>query len=184
MKSEKVTLISSDGVSFKVDKADAIRSRTIKQMIDEDGAGNVFTLHNVNRCILGAVIFFLKQRFYIGGEELLMDHELEYLLGRKTTYAAAAAAAAAAVDDADRDLVEVQIKRLVAEEKRKHFDALFVMVDQNTLFDLIRAADYLDIPELLDLTKKALFDRFGWEIEIPEDICMIFDFISEREELV
>ncbi|KAJ0041285.1 hypothetical protein Pint_28520 [Pistacia integerrima] len=138
MKSEKVTLISSDGFRFEIDKAMAIRSRTIKQMIDEDGAGNVFTLHYVNRSILDSVIFYLKQFFYIGGEDLFLDRVLEYLLGRKTTYAAAAAAAAAAVDDADRDLGEVQIKRLVAEEKRKHFDALFVMVDQNTLFDLIR----------------------------------------------
>ncbi|KAJ0097495.1 hypothetical protein Patl1_29118 [Pistacia atlantica] len=141
MKSEKVTLISSDGFRFEIDKAVAIRSRTIKQMIDEDGAGNVFTLHNVNRGILEAVIFFLKQCFFFDVEEVLMGHELEYLLGRKTTYAAAAAAAAAAVDDADRDLGEIQIKRLVAEEKRKHFDALFVMVDQNTLFDLIRVTN-------------------------------------------
>ncbi|KAI4966194.1 hypothetical protein ZWY2020_042040 [Hordeum vulgare] len=37
-------------------------------------------------------------------------------------------------------------------EDLKSFDAEFVKVDQNTLFDLILAANYLDIKGMLDLT--------------------------------
>ncbi|XP_031271458.1 SKP1-like protein 1B [Pistacia vera] len=185
MRSEKVTLISRDGVNFEVDKAVAMQSGMIKLLFD--GVRYDHRLHipvDVDSWILDPVVFYLKNSLAGQREKILIDHGLDDLLGRKTRYAAAAAAAAAAVVDVDRDLREVQIKRLAAKEKHNHWDAMFVMVDQNTLFDLIRAADYLDIPELLDLTKKALFDRFGWEIEIPDDISGIFDFISEREELI
>nr|GEV50262.1 SKP1-like protein 1B [Tanacetum cinerariifolium] len=40
----------------------------------------------------------------------------------------------------------------VAEEDLKSFDTDFVKVDQGTLFDLILAANYLNIKSLLDLT--------------------------------
>ncbi|KAJ0041115.1 hypothetical protein Pint_28487 [Pistacia integerrima] len=138
MKSEKVTLISSDGVNFEVDKAVAIQSGTIKRMIDEDGAGNVFSLHKAASKILDRTLFFMENYSRFEREKRLICHGIDDLLGRKTRYLAAVATAAAAVDDADRDLGEVQIKRLAAEEKQNHWNAMFVMVDQNTLFDLIR----------------------------------------------
>ncbi|KAJ0040544.1 hypothetical protein Pint_28516 [Pistacia integerrima] len=173
---EVVTLISSDGVSFKVDKADAIQSGTIKQMIDEDGAGNVFKLHNVDSRVLRMVVFYLKRRHLFGARILSFDKHYEDLLGVKTELTVAAAAAAA---DADRDLGEMQIKSSAAKVELKNWEATFVMVDQDTLFGLVRAADYLDIPRLLALSKKALFDKFSWDIEIPDDISVIFDNMFE-----
>ncbi|GKC08142.1 SKP1-like protein 1B [Tanacetum coccineum] len=47
----------------------------------------------------------------------------------------------------------------VAEEDLKKFDAEFVKVDQESmLFDLVRAANYLNIKSLLDLTCQAVAD--------------------------
>nr|GFA42800.1 SKP1-like protein 1A [Tanacetum cinerariifolium] len=47
----------------------------------------------------------------------------------------------------------------VAEEDLKKFDAEFVKVDQEgILFDLVLAANYLNIKSLLDLTSQAIAD--------------------------
>ncbi|KAJ0041117.1 hypothetical protein Pint_28485 [Pistacia integerrima] len=153
---KEVTLISSDGVHFKIDKAIAIRCGTIKQVIDEDGAGNVFTLHKINSRVLRMVILYLDHHQGLIYEDLFASSLADLCQLQKILAASAA--------DADRDLREVQSKRSAAKEKLKIWDATFV-----------KAADYLDIPELLALSKQAFFDRFSWGIEIPDDISVIFD---------
>ncbi|CAI9755819.1 unnamed protein product [Fraxinus pennsylvanica] len=66
------------------------------------------------------------------------------------------------------------------------FDADFVKVDQGTLFDLILAANYLDIKSLLDLTCQTVADMIKGKT--PEDIRKTFniknDFTPEEEEEV
>lgn len=65
----------------------------------------------------------------------------------------------------------------------KPWDADFVKVDQGTLFDLILAANYLDIKELLDLTCKTVANMMRHKTS--EDIRQTFsiknDFTSEKE---
>ncbi|XP_047074840.1 SKP1-like protein 1 [Lolium rigidum] len=69
-------------------------------------------------------------------------------------------------------------------EDLKNWDAEFVMVDQDTLFDLSLAANYLNIKGLLDLTYQTIADMIKGKT--PEEIRRTFniknDFTPEEEE--
>nr|GEY49458.1 SKP1-like protein 1B [Tanacetum cinerariifolium] len=73
-----------------------------------------------------------------------------------------------------------------AEQDLKSFDTNFVKVDQGTLFDLIMAANYLNIKSLLDLTCQTVADMIKGKT--PEEIRKAFniknDFTREEEEEV
>ncbi|KAK7269991.1 hypothetical protein RIF29_22832 [Crotalaria pallida] len=66
----------------------------------------------------------------------------------------------------------------------KAWDADFANVDQATLYDLLMAANYLDIKNLLDLTCQTVADMIKGKS--PEEIRKIFniknDFTPEEEE--
>uniref|UniRef100_N1QU10 SKP1-like protein n=1 Tax=Aegilops tauschii TaxID=37682 RepID=N1QU10_AEGTA len=68
-------------------------------------------------------------------------------------------------------------------EDLKSFDAEFVKVDQATLYDLILAANYLNIKVLLDLTCQTVADMIKGKT--PEEIRKTFniknDFTPEEE---
>ncbi|XP_057525916.1 SKP1-like protein 1B [Amaranthus tricolor] len=72
------------------------------------------------------------------------------------------------------------------DDELKTWDAEFVKVDQNTLFDLILAANYLNIKSLLDLTCQTVADMIKGKT--PEEIRKTFniknDFTPEEEEEV
>ncbi|XP_047307094.1 SKP1-like protein 1B [Impatiens glandulifera] len=72
------------------------------------------------------------------------------------------------------------------DEELKKFDEDFVQVDQGILFDLILAANYLEIKTLLDLTCEAVADMIKGKT--PEEIRRTFniknDFTPEEEEEV
>jgi len=74
----------------------------------------------------------------------------------------------------------------VTEEELKTWDQDFVKVDQATLFDLILAANYLNIKNLLDLTCQTVADMIKGKT--PEEIRKTFniknDFTPEEEEEV
>ncbi|XP_061367720.1 SKP1-like protein 1B isoform X1 [Gastrolobium bilobum] len=73
-----------------------------------------------------------------------------------------------------------------SDEDLKTWDADFVKVDQATLFDLILAANYLNIKSLLDLTCQTVADMIKGKT--PEEIRKTFniknDFTPEEEEEV
>ncbi|KAJ4834531.1 SKP1-like protein 1A [Turnera subulata] len=73
-----------------------------------------------------------------------------------------------------------------SDEALKNWDTDFVKVDQNTLFDLILAANYLNIKGLLDLTCQTVADMIKGKT--PEEIRKTFniknDFTPEEEEEV
>merc|ERR1711985_9838 len=73
-----------------------------------------------------------------------------------------------------------------AEHERNGWDKDFVKVDDETLFNLILAANYLDIKSLLDLTCKTVADEIRGKT--PEEIRIRFniknDFTPEEEEEV
>ncbi|GAB2210479.1 hypothetical protein Droror1_Dr00015745 [Drosera rotundifolia] len=66
----------------------------------------------------------------------------------------------------------------------KEWDQEFMKIDQNTLFDLILAANYLNIKGLLDLTCQTVADMIKGKT--PEEIRTMFniknDFTPEEEE--
>ncbi|GLJ36403.1 hypothetical protein SUGI_0730870 [Cryptomeria japonica] len=68
----------------------------------------------------------------------------------------------------------------------KKWDKEFVKVDQATLFDIILAANYLNIKKLLDLTCQTVADMIKGKT--PEEIRKIFniknDYTPEEEEEV
>ncbi|GKD11584.1 SKP1-like protein 1A, partial [Tanacetum coccineum] len=74
----------------------------------------------------------------------------------------------------------------IAKEDLKAFDAEFVKVDQNTLFDLIEAANYLNVKSLLDLTCQTVAEMIKGKT--PEKIRKKFniknDYTREEEEAV
>lgn len=77
-------------------------------------------------------------------------------------------------------------KSLKTEEELKAYDAEFCKVDQGTLFELILAANYLNIKPLLDLTCLTVANMIKGKQ--PEEIRKLFnivnDFTPEEEEEV
>ncbi|KAF7129298.1 hypothetical protein RHSIM_Rhsim10G0207900 [Rhododendron simsii] len=73
-----------------------------------------------------------------------------------------------------------------AEDELKTWDAEFVKVEQPVLFDLILAANYLNIKSLLDLTCQTVADMIKGKT--PEEIRKTFniknDFTPDEEEEV
>nr|GMD02518.1 SKP1-like protein 1A [Ipomoea batatas]GMD05019.1 SKP1-like protein 1A [Ipomoea batatas]GMD07031.1 SKP1-like protein 1A [Ipomoea batatas]GMD08604.1 SKP1-like protein 1A [Ipomoea batatas]GMD10996.1 SKP1-like protein 1A [Ipomoea batatas] len=159
MSSPKMILLkSADGETFEVMEAVALESQTIKHMIEDDCADTVIPLPNVTSKILAKVIEYCRRH----------------------------------VDAAKSD-------DKVNEDDLKAFDAEFVKVDQSTLFDLIlscavvlllcdirKAANYLNIKNLLDLTCQTVADMIKGKT--PEEIRKTFniknDFTPEEEEEV
>ncbi|CAN1226670.1 SKP1-like protein 1A [Linum perenne] len=156
----KFTLISSDGESFQVEEAIAMESQTIKHMIEDDCAGEAIPLPNVHSKILAKVIEYCKK------------HVETPKLDAVSTSNAAPKPDAVSTSNADDSL--------------KQWDTDFAKVDQATLFDLILAANYLNIKDLLDLTCQTVADMIKGKS--PEEIRKIFniknDFTPEEEEEV
>ncbi|KAJ0039733.1 SKP1-like protein 1A [Pistacia vera] len=166
----KIILRSSDGEPFEVDEAVALESQTIKHMIEDDCADNGIPLPNVTSRILAKVIEYSRKHVEARLNEAAnnkINHHLHHLNNNNAAAAAAAASAA-------------------AEEELKNWDAEFVKVDQATLFDLILAANYLNIKGLLDLTCQTVADMIKGKT--PEEIRKTFniknDFTPEEEEEV
>ncbi|KAM3194022.1 hypothetical protein ACQJBY_070587 [Aegilops geniculata] len=153
-----VTLKSSDGQEFDIEEAVAMESQTICHMIEDDCVDNGIPLPNVNSKILSKVIEYCKKHVQASP---------------KPAYSGAVADANSSTSTA----------AAVPAEDLKSFDAEFVKVDQATLFDLILAANYLNIKGLLDLTCQTVADMI--KDKTPEEIRTIFniknDFTPEEE---
>jgi S-phase kinase-associated protein 1 len=65
----------------------------------------------------------------------------------------------------------------------KAWDAEFIKIDQHTLIALIEAANYLNIPSLLDLTCKAVADMMTGKTpeEIRNTFHIVNDYLPEEE---
>ncbi|KAL5752432.1 hypothetical protein ACOSP7_022619 [Xanthoceras sorbifolium] len=154
---KKITLTSSDGESFEVEEVVANESQTIKHMIEDDCANSGIPVPNVTSKILAKVIEYCKKHV----ESAAKTGDRSSSNNNNS--------ASAAVDD-----------------ELKNWDAEFVKVDQATLFDLILAANYLNIKGLLDLTCQTVADMIKGKT--PEEIRKTFniknDFTAEEEEEV
>ena len=77
-------------------------------------------------------------------------------------------------------------KPAVSEEDRKKWDNEFVQVDQSSLFQLILAANYLNIASLLDLTCQTVANMIKGKSpeESRKTFNIVNDFTPEEEEEV
>ncbi|KAF5747191.1 SKP1-like protein 1B-like [Tripterygium wilfordii] len=158
--SKKITLKSSDGEIFEVDEVVALESQIIKHLIEDDCADNGIPLPNVTSEILSKVIEYCKRR-------------VDSAMAEERT---------ANADDDQDTIFDIGLMRLAFAA----WDADFVKVDQATLFDLILAANYLNIKSLLDLTCQTVADMIKGKT--PEEIRKTFNlenaFTPEEEEEV
>ncbi|OMO85855.1 SKP1 component [Corchorus capsularis] len=74
-------------------------------------------------------------------------------------------------------------EKKAAEDDMKTWDTNFVQVDQNTLYDLILAANYLNIKGLLDLICQTIADMIKRNSveDIRKTFNIINDFSAEEE---
>lgn len=79
------------------------------------------------------------------------------------------------IEYCNKHVVEVGNNSSDNKDPLKTFDKGFVDVDQGTLFDLILAANYLNIKGLLDLTCQTVADMM--EGKTPEDIRKTFSIL-------
>uniref|UniRef100_A0A453DFX3 SKP1-like protein n=1 Tax=Aegilops tauschii subsp. strangulata TaxID=200361 RepID=A0A453DFX3_AEGTS len=155
-----ITLKSSDGEEFQVEEAVAMESQTIRHMIEDDCADNGIPLPNVDSKILSKIIEYCKKHVQANASSSTSTKHVQADASSSTSTTAAAPA-----------------------EDLKSYDADFVKVDQATLFDLILAANYLNIKGLLDLTCQTVADMIKGKT--PEEIRKTFniknDFTPEEE---
>ncbi|CAL5086236.1 unnamed protein product [Urochloa decumbens] len=149
-----VTLISSDNERFEVAEAAATLSQTIRHMIEDGCTDGGVPLPNVTGKVLAMVIEYCNK------------HAPAAAAGEGSSSSDAAAAA------------------VPSTEELKAFDVAFVEVDHATLFDLILAANYLDVKGLLDITCQKVADSIKGKT--PEQMREMFgiknDFTPEEEE--
>ncbi|XP_010458359.1 PREDICTED: SKP1-like protein 18 [Camelina sativa] len=77
MSSNKITLISSDGVSFEIDEAVARQFLIVAHMIEDDCAGKAIPVENVTGDILDLVIEYGEKHVGEGGVKLDEEEEEE-----------------------------------------------------------------------------------------------------------
>jgi S-phase kinase-associated protein 1 len=152
----KITLISLDNERFEVPEAEATLCKTIRHMVEDGCTDGGIPLPNVTGKILAKI--------------------LEYC--RKHAHQASAEAAGTAAAEGSSSSASVTSKDELAE-----FDKAFVDVDQATLFDLILATNYLDVPGLMDLACQKVADMIKGKTveEIRRTFNIQNDFTPEEE---
>jgi S-phase kinase-associated protein 1 len=149
-----VTLISSDHERFEVPEAAATMSQTIRHMIEDGCTDGGIPLPNVTARTLAKVLEFCNE------------------------HAAAAAAGAGSEAGSSSNAGKDGGADLAG------FDKAFVDVDKDTLYDLLLAANYLNVKALLDLCCQKVADMIRGKT--PEEIRQAFgiknDFSPEEEE--
>ncbi|KAJ9119102.1 hypothetical protein QFC22_003593 [Naganishia vaughanmartiniae] len=152
-----VTLTTNDGEKFEVEKPVAERSVLIKNMIEDIGGDTEpIPLPNVSASVLKKVDTLVL--------EWCEHHKADPM---------------PAVPDANDAAEETRRRNIDISE----WDGKFIQVDQEMLFEIILAANYLDIKPLLDLGCKTVANMIKGKS--PEEIRKLFniqnDFTPEEE---
>uniref|UniRef100_A0A453TEF6 SKP1-like protein n=5 Tax=Triticinae TaxID=1648030 RepID=A0A453TEF6_AEGTS len=152
-KKKIIKLKSSDGKEFEVEQAVAMESQMIRHMIEDGYTDNGLLLRNVNSKILSKVIEYCNKHVQAKATDIS-----DFGGGARVSDATSAVPAALVED-------------------LKTWDADFVKVDKDTIFDIMLAANHLNIKGLLDLTCQAVADMMTGKT--PEEIRKIFN-INEK----
>ncbi|KAL3634335.1 hypothetical protein CASFOL_021389 [Castilleja foliolosa] len=165
-----VLLRSSDGELFEVEEAVAVQSQTIKHMIEDDCAYTEIPIHNVTGVILAKVIEYCKRHVDACAPTSTANTDDKPSSTPVST-------STANTDDKPSSTP-------VSDDELKAFDADFVKVDLPTLFDIILAANYLNIKSIMELITQTLADMMKGKTaeEIRKTFNIKNDFTAEEEE--
>ncbi|XP_062178437.1 SKP1-like protein 1B [Phragmites australis] len=153
-----ITLISSDNESFEVPEEAANISQTIRHMIEDDCTDGGIPLPNVTATVLAKVL----------------EYCINHAAGKSSSAAANSETASSSNAASSSD-----------KERLATFDKAFMdVVDLDMLYDLILAANYLEIKGLLDLACQKVADIIKGKTveEIRKTFGIKNDFTSNEEE--
>lgn len=184
--SKKITLVSSDGDTFEIDEAVALESQTIKYMIEDNCVDDTgIPISNVTSEILAMVIEYCKKHVEAAAfaEEEEKPWKTDGLVYRKKVSSTDEKKSGEDVSKAAA-AVSSEEKVVSKEDELDKWDAEFVKVDNTTLFELVRAANYLDIKSLLELTCKTVGEIMHGKTseQIRQAFKIANDFSPEEEE--
>ncbi|SCZ93555.1 BZ3500_MvSof-1268-A1-R1_Chr6-3g08736 [Microbotryum saponariae] len=161
MSTGQITLSTSDNETFKVEKDVANRSVLIKNMIEDLGeTDHPIPLPNVSSNVL---------------KKVSLRHHLDDSLGCCTPsdvlewcehHKKDIDPPAEENDDTRRKMTEIS-----------DWDQKFIQVDQEMLFEIILAANYLDIKPLLDVGCKTVANMIKGKQ--PEEIRKLFNIVND-----
>lgn len=171
MSSTTLRILSSDGQVFEVPAKVLDESMTIKNMIEDLGSSEEVTtipLPNVSGSTLAKVLEYCKHRSKVNAD----------------AKANADNANASADASADANTSANASASADAKAEVRTWEEDFVAVDQRTLFDLILAANYLNIKGMLDLTCQTVASMIKGKTveEIRKTFNIKNDFTPEEEE--
>ena len=182
-----VKLKSKQEEIFEVEKEVACRSVTVKNMIEDTGLDTPVPLPMVDSKILIKVIEYCK--YHHKGESV------SFAIKPAVSPRARVRVRAPLPSPPPSYICQCRAGQTISlfvfqdslpEDEKNIWDKDFVKVDDETLFNLILAANYLDIKSLLDLTCKTVADEIKGKT--PEEIRIRFniknDFTPEEEEEV
>ncbi|KAM3201129.1 SKP1-like protein 1 [Capsicum annuum] len=153
-----VKLKSNDDKEFEVEEAAVIQSEMIKNMIEDGCATSVIPLPNIDSKTLIKVIEYLNK--HISNEE---DEEEE--------------------DEKDEKKDMGKAAETGEEDDLKEFDEQFVNMGWEELFDVIMAANYLNIHELMELCCQSAADRLkNKSVRAVREMLKITNDLTEEEE--
>ncbi|KAL3896989.1 MAG: hypothetical protein SGCHY_003718 [Lobulomycetales sp.] len=154
--SKTVTLQSSDGETFKVDQKTADRSVLLKNMLEDVGDSD---------------------------EPIPLPNVVGKVLAKVVEYCEYHKDDEPALVDDDKDAFDNSRNR---SDDISEWDGNFIKVESEELFEIILAANYLDIKPLLDLGCKTVANMIRGKT--PEQIREMFnienDFTPEEEEQI
>ncbi|CAG7868192.1 unnamed protein product [Brassica rapa] len=157
--SRHIVLKSSDGETFEVEEAVALQSQTIAHMVEDDCIDGGIPLANITGVILAKVIEYCKKHVTVVPDGDVIVYCKKHVV----------------LPDGDSSSS--------AKEELKAWDAEFMKTDQSTLFNLILAANFLNIKNLLDLGCQTVADMITGKT--PEEIRTVLnienDFTPEEE---
>ncbi|XP_016464888.1 SKP1-like protein 1 [Nicotiana tabacum] len=149
-----VTLKSNDDKEFEVEEAAVIQSEMIKNMIEDGCATSVIPLPNIDSNTLSKVIEYLNKH-------ITRDED----------------------EDEDDDKDKGKEAETGDEEDLKEFDEKFVNMGWEELFDIIMAANYLNIHELMELCCQSAADRLkNKSVRAVREMLKITNDLTEEEE--
>lgn len=161
--SKMIVLLSSDGVEFELSEEAAKLSKTIDHMIEDDCASGTIPLPNVAAKALSMAIEYCNKHVKVAPAA-----------NNNSNPSSGAAVSSSSSNPATA----------ATEDELKKWDEDFVNIEQGPLFNLILAANYLEIKGLLDITCQKVADMIKGKTpeQIRETFNIVNDFTAEEED--